>query len=422
MISYLPNYYEISSILPKTKIISIVFCIHYPLQFTPFVSIESRSPMRIGVISGEYPPMRGGVGDYTWCLMDGLLQSNRDLFVLAHPQAQDNRHGVHLTTTRTRWGIRFWLEVRAWSERLELDVINLQFQTSIYSMSPYIHFLPRMLKTPIVTTFHDLLFPYLFPKAGALRSWIVKELAHSSSQSIVTNHEDLARLSYIKNTKLIPIGSNIRVQIPDNAEQKHIRKQWDVDEDTFVVAHFGFLYPNRGAEYLIRAFAQFVQTTPNAKLVFMGGREGGPAKPDYVKQLDELIIELNIAKFVHWTGYLEQIQVSAMLQTVDAVVLPFLDGASYRRGSLMAAIEHACPIITTQPILPIPTFKPEQNMLFVPIANETAIFSALVRLHQQPELRQTLHQQVALLKQEFAWDSITQQFMMVFEDVKKRTP
>ena len=45
--------------------------------------------------------------------------------------------------------------------------MNIQYQTAAYGMSPFIHFLPDALRPiPVVTTFHDLRFPYLFPKAG----------------------------------------------------------------------------------------------------------------------------------------------------------------------------------------------------------------------------------------------------------------
>ena len=63
-------------------------------------------------------------------------------------------------------------------------------------MHPAINFLPRRLrkKNPHlrwVTTFHDLLPPYLFPKAGPLRERVTRILANNSDVSIATNERDL---------------------------------------------------------------------------------------------------------------------------------------------------------------------------------------------------------------------------------------
>jgi hypothetical protein len=61
-------------------------------------------------------------------------------------------------------------------------------------------------------TFHDLRVPYLFPKAGPLRRWIVYHLARSAEGVIATNDEDFHRLlteARPRRLALIPIGSNI---------------------------------------------------------------------------------------------------------------------------------------------------------------------------------------------------------------------
>ena len=62
----------------------------------------------------------------------------------------------------------------------------------------------RRIKVPIVSTFHDLLVPYLFPKAGPLRWKVVEYLARRSDAVIVTNEEDRARLSVVQRAELFP--------------------------------------------------------------------------------------------------------------------------------------------------------------------------------------------------------------------------
>src|SRR5215207_5610532 len=122
--------------------------------------------MRIGLITGEYPPMRGGVGDFTALLAQALQTHGHTIEVFSTPPAQ-SQHGETVHTTIRRWDFRSLPTVQRWAKANWLDVLNLQYQTAAYRMSPWIHVLPRWVKAaPIVTTFHDLRFPYLFPKAG----------------------------------------------------------------------------------------------------------------------------------------------------------------------------------------------------------------------------------------------------------------
>ena len=48
------------------------------------------------------------------------------------------------------------------------------------------------------------------------------------------------------------------------------------------------------------------------------------------------------------------------------MVLPFEDGASYRRSSLIAAIHQGCAILTTEPAHEIETFAHGRNLLARP--------------------------------------------------------
>src|SRR5690606_6298896 len=115
-----------------------------------------------------------------------------------------------------------------------LDMVNLHFQTAAYQMSPFIHWLPDMVQTPVVTTFHDLRFPYLLPKAGPLRDWIVMRLARASEGIVSTNHEDFERLKHLPRAALIPIGSSVRGDLPQDFDRTVARDSRGSDEGDFV--------------------------------------------------------------------------------------------------------------------------------------------------------------------------------------------
>ena len=134
--------------------------------------------MRIGIVTGEYPPMQGGVGAYSHILAQTFAVQGHDVFVFSSDKTGENDPAIQLTNPVKRWRWGSLRAVKQWAQTQRLDVINLQYQTAAFGMSPWIHFLPDYLREiPFVTTFHDLLFPYLFPKAGPLRDWIVMRLA-----------------------------------------------------------------------------------------------------------------------------------------------------------------------------------------------------------------------------------------------------
>jgi hypothetical protein len=141
--------------------------------------------MRIGMITGEYPPMQGGVGAFTHILAGEMAALGHDVLVLSRAKTQNDDPRVDLTPAVQRWGIGSLISARRWAREQQLDVVNVQYQTAAYGMSPFIHYLPDVLRPiPVVTTFHDLLYPYLFPKAGRLRDQIVMRLARAPARPV----------------------------------------------------------------------------------------------------------------------------------------------------------------------------------------------------------------------------------------------
>lgn len=379
--------------------------------------------MKIGIISGEYAPLRGGISDSNQALVGALLRRGHSVALLTNPGSAEIRPQTSLDWS-AGWGLPCWWHAPRWAKKRGVQLVNLHYQTAMYAMSPWIHGLPRRFGVPCAVTFHDLRFPYLFPKAGdALRTRFVLALARQAALAIVTNHEDEASLhrAGIRHTALIPIGSGVE-QMPLSSEARTaLRASLGLAEDELVWGHFGFLYPNRGVEVLLRALRRWLDGGQIGRLLVIGGREGGPTDAAYVARLDGLIAELGLSQAVIWTGYAEPARVSALLQACDALVLPFVDGASYRRSSLMAAIQHACPILTTQPQVAIPTFEHGVNLWLIPPNDVDALADGLARL-SDAALRAHLVQGAARLRQHFQWDDIAAYYESAFAGLLEKTP
>ena len=58
----------------------------------------------------------------------------------------------------------------------------------------------------------------------------------------------------------------------------------------------------------------------------------------YARRTEALVDELDLSERVHWTDFVPQSEVSANLMAADLCVLPYRDGISFRRGSLLACL------------------------------------------------------------------------------------
>lgn len=381
--------------------------------------------MRIGLITGEYPPMQGGVGAYSRILAGELARLGHAVHVLSSRQALNDDPAISLSSSISRWNLNSLRAIHAWARDLHLEVVNLQFQTAAYAMSPWVHFLPEALgAVPLVTTFHDLRFPYLFPKAGPLRDWIVRRLARASRGVIVTNHEDQERLRGLPRLALIPIGSNILATLPAGFDPQPWRVRAGAQNGDFLLAYFGLFNHSKGIEDLLDALAALREDGYPARLALVGGGAGSsdPTNAAFMDAMQARIHELSLEPFIHRTGYLDEASVGAYLAAGDAVVLPFRDGASYRRGSLMAAIHYGCAIVTTTPQVNIPAFVDGENMRLVPPGDPAALARTLCDLRQQPEQAARLRRGAAALAGQFRWQAIAQSAADFFRQVVAERP
>lgn len=395
-------------------------------------------PLKIGLVTGEYPPMEGGVGAFSQELARALAATGHEIHIItsreARPPTVERRWQALLEPVETDCGllhpvVRRWrwpmlAQVADIVQRYELDLVNIQYQAAAYDMrSPAINLLPWRLKGLVrtVVTFHDLRVPYLFPKAGRLRQAAIHFMARQAHGVIVTNSADYQSLWRLEigDWRLceIPIGSNIHIYKPNHVEVAEARDLLGVREDACLLGYFGFLNESKGASTLVRALAGLDE---RFHLVFIGGRTGSsdPANNQaFMSRLETLIAELGLGDRLHWTGFLSSQRVSTYLHATDILVMPYRDGASLRRGTLMAALAHGRPLITTEPATPTPELIHGQNVWLVPVNDTTALRQAIEKVAAEPALRERLAQAAAEVAQLFTWDRIAGKTAGFFQEL-----
>jgi glycosyltransferase involved in cell wall biosynthesis len=403
--------------------------------------------MKVTFLTGEYPPMQGGIADHIAYLAQYLTPLAVEPSILisrrwqdTEPEADDLSINApaQVHSVLPNWGWRCWPGIVNFLKAYQPNVLHIQYQAAAFDLGGWVNWLPwylkkRRVKTRLVTTFHDLRVPYIFPKAGPFRWRSMLALARHSDGVICTNREDLHTLQHTLNvgqtvsltgakgqansstdTKplltLIPLGSNVEPQPPAGFDRTAWRKKYRATTDTLLLAYFGFLNESKGGEELIDALALLRQRGIDAHLLLIGGDVGhaDPTNIAYARKVQALIERHHLADVVHRTGYVELPEVSANLLAADVVVMPYRDGVSFRRTTLIAALRHGCPVVSTTPVdqTLIPEIRQGKNMLLGQPRNAAALAEIIAPLAQDMALRQKLSQGAKQLGGLFDWDKI----------------
>jgi glycosyltransferase involved in cell wall biosynthesis len=391
--------------------------------------------------------MQGGVGDFTRELGLALNRLGATVSVISSVQAaqlegaapspdgsavvERGASYLRLYPLIARWDFSCWVRVSRVLEETGAEILNVQYQTAAYQMHPAVNLLPWRLRLQrgrprVIVTFHDLKLPYLFPKAGPVRRWVTQSLIRGGDATIVTNVEDRIQAEGYgaRNLHLVPIGSNIEPQAPPGYQREGWRQRWGVDADETLLCYFGFLNESKGGETLFRALSRLNASGERVKLLMIGGKVGSsdPTNPPYLRKMEALIGELGLESRVAWTDYVEGSEVSANFWACDICVLPYRDGVSFRRGTLMAALAHGMPIVSTQPTLAIPEIVEGENMALVPPGDAEALAARIRDLAASPQLRSRLERGAAELAQRFSWEFVAERTLGLYERVLGARP
>jgi glycosyltransferase involved in cell wall biosynthesis len=416
--------------------------------------------------------MQGGVADHTAHLARHLIRLEMEVSILTSYKCQidesaNTQYPISNTPSPivypiiTTWSLGCWRQISRFLEEHRPDVLHIQYQAAAFDLGGWINWLPwwlrrRQARPRLVVTFHDLRVPYLFPKAGPLRWRSILALARYADAVIVTNVEDEQTLrkalglrdsgtqgirtqetrlpdppiaespipdslspdSLIpESLTLIPLGSNVEPQPPANYDRGRWRARLGITEGTLLLAYFGFLSESKGGEDLILALDRLVRKGYDARLLMIGGQVGDvdPTNRAYADRVRSLVQKHDLADRVYWTGHISPEEVSANLLAADMIVMPYRDGTSFRRTTFIAALRHACPVVTTHPTIPLAGLCDGDNVLLVPPRDVEALVRAIVRLADDTELRSRLSQGAQLLGQRFDWPLITRQTAAVYQ-------
>jgi glycosyltransferase involved in cell wall biosynthesis len=163
----------------------------------------------------------------------------------------------------------------------------------------------------------------------------------------------------------------------------------------------------------------------HVRVLVVGGEATAHEDHAFAGEIERRIGAERLAPRVTITGHCPEDEVSAHLLAADMAALPFSDGASFRRGSLLAALAHGLPTITTFPHEDqrpktkderLNSFRPSsfvlrplvdgENVLLVPPGDAGALAEAIALLEGDAALRARLAEGGRALAGQFSWETI----------------
>ena len=282
-----------------------------PLRMLDAETGRRERRLRLVSLCGSIKPLFSGTDDYHEHLLAVLLREGVDA------RAVDVK----------RWGLSGIGELRRQVARERPDAILMQYPTDAFGAALGPHaFAALQRQAPLVVTLHEFVAanPVRRASLGVL-------LARAAAVIMTAETERTALLSWFpwlrRRTCVIPIGANFP------------GREWAPAQPPLVV-YFGQIRPEKGLEEFLGCVDALAPRFPDAKFVIAGSRV--PKFAGYHRT-----IEAEAGKRgIDVVGEMRPDQVSDFLRSATVALLPYPSGASFRRGSLLAAAVCGVPIVT----------------------------------------------------------------------------
>ncbi|MDQ4145756.1 MAG: hypothetical protein M3198_18825, partial [Actinomycetota bacterium] len=333
--------------------------------------------VKIALVTGSLDRRPCGVTDYSYQLAGALLRVGVDVEILSP----------------NKWDARAFREARRTLGMLGADLTHIQYPTTSYRTSLAPHLL-ALLERPCLVTLHEASQAHRF-RQGSLVLFLAR-CERIVLTSAVERKYLLAFAPWVRGrTSVIPIGSNIP-----------IGPEWDRRANRIV--YFGLIAPNKGLEDVLK-LAEIAESRGKAPLMVIGDVEG--RFRGFQRQLLAQSRHLQI----DWRLGCDSTAVAELLASSAVGYLPFPDGASERRGSLLALLLNGVATIST----PGPSTTRELAKVLALASSPATAWRLATDLLEDESRREDLARRGRAYARRFDWEKIASSHAALYERVLK---
>lgn len=281
------------------------------------------------------------------------------------------------------------LEWRAENAYGDLGTLVIQYNPFSFGRWGFAPRLPLLLarlrrrrrRPCIAVMFHETYVDMRGPSWALMGSWqraqlvAVQASADLEFCSIQRWTERLRRTALGRPVHHLPVPSNL----PDaRGEREQARRRIGADVDTLVLGCLGLRHPGRLRGHVLAA-ARAAHAAGSADVLVL---DLGPGEPS----------EQVLASHVRLcsTGFLDARDLASHIAAADLFLAPYMDGVSTRRGSMMAALQHAVPVVGTCGHLTDDMLRDASCLTLVPVNGSDGYAQAVAGLATDPRRRAEL--------------------------------
>jgi glycosyltransferase involved in cell wall biosynthesis len=398
--------------------------------------------LRILVVTGEYPPMKGGVGRYTYNLVNALKKRNNiEIFIAMSNTNNKTSFSFSDAHSYSNNGIYYNIvnkgdkqnSVRLLNliEKLKPDIVNIQYERGLYEIDTTVrHMIRRLLygstldrfykfcPVPTISTLHTVL-PYneyqeyikelALKKEGRfaalptpLRAGIRKlvlEKRYKLLLEIVNLSKEIISLaksnqSLVKRGTVIYHGAEPAPSLSAKNKQEY-RKEFGLPLNKRLLLAFGYVGSYKGFDILSN-----LKLPDDWSLVIKQNKhERGIEQPVHIKNALNLHL-----------GYLDDLKLSKLFFACDAIIFPYRVVSI--SGVLFDALAHDLPFVASD----LSFFQEfaQMNLGITCKRNAKSFSESLINLDTNYE---KYHNNVLHFNPKLKWDNIANNYINFFEKV-----
>lgn len=364
------------------------------------------------VITGSYPPIRCGVGDYTNVLVHNLAKyiERIDVLTSCSARTEDDNNIIVLPKTKKWRGISLLKEVYSILSKNSYDVINIQYPTSEYSRSIVNYLLPMLLRLfgkKIAFTMHE------YSDSGVLyKICRIPAILFSNTIIVVDDntYEELCKQYFFVKKKIvrIHIGSNIPISSDDIDVSQNIRNQiLKKTKGKKIISYFGFVTGNKKLELILESLYLLKQKNQLSSVFLIIGELD--KRNQTANKVIDLIDKYDLCDDVVVSGYVDSEKVGYYFQASDAAMLLFENGVSMRNGSFLAAQQEGISVFTTESEDARKYLSNMKNVYL--INNNVEMVTDAIQRIQNGKLEKFTKKSI------FDWDTIAREYISLYTEL-----
>jgi glycosyltransferase involved in cell wall biosynthesis len=265
---------------------------------------------------------------------------------------------------------------------MNYDIVHIQYPSIGFRWSLWPHFAGCLTsrKRSVVTIHEYSALPSLQRFSTHLFHWTAAQMLFTTELEAATFGKSLGERGTA--TQIVPIGSNVPTY--------PVKLARDLN-----VIYFGQIRPDRGIEEFIALARLSLGLSRPFGFLVLGSV---PHKHSEYYQM----IRAQAPAQMQWLIHLSLDDVAKVMASSFAAYLPFPDGASKRRGSMLATMANGLPVITRAGAATTPELL--DSLLIAASADEA--LSQLDSLYAKPEFAQAKASQARSLVRRFSWEEI----------------